>query len=88
MAFLPLEVFVKTDLSVPNARNIHNHRILRRLSEKISFYSSYDSYASYASYAWHASENRRMFGIKAMGTNAFQRLGTPSTAHRAGHALR
>ena len=68
---------------MPNARNIHNHGILRRLSEKISFYSSYASYASYAScasYAYCASENRRIFGIKAMGTNAFRRQQTPSTA--------
>ena len=38
-----------------------------------ALYASCASCASCASYAWHASENRRMFGIKAMGTNAFQR---------------
>ena len=41
---------------------------------------SYASYASCASYTYCASENRRMFGIKTMGTNAFRRLRTPSTA--------
>ena len=52
----------------------------RSFFRKIGSCASYASYASCASYAYCASENRRMFGIKTMGKNAFRRLRTPSTA--------
>ena len=52
----------------------------RSFFRKIGSCASYASYASCASYACRASENRRMFGIKTMGKNAFRRLRNPSTA--------
>ena len=45
----------------------------RSFFRKIGSCASYASYASCASYAYCASENRRMFGIKTMGMNAFRR---------------
>ena len=46
----------------------------RSFFREIGSCASYASCASCASYACRASENRRMFGIKAMGMNSFHRL--------------
>ena len=55
----------------------------RSFFRKIVSCASYASYAFCASYACRASENRRMFGIKAMGTNAFRRLLLPPPTGRS-----